>query len=260
MNLPQPETPEWQKPQMFYGKPLVFNARNHRYTWDGRPVPSVTTIIGRLNKPLLIQWAANMAVDHIETNLRSQFDNRSLPVLFAEARKAHVTKKDSAADIGSRVHEYAQMVLQGQTPPEPLDGPAQKGIEAFWRWVDSHKIEPIAVERRVMSKEGMYAGTCDFFGLIDDRLCVLDFKTSKGVYDEAWWQTSAYVMAIDEELSLAEIPARWIIHLNKETGEMSAHVRGMEDHDADRAVWRSLLSLDKALRTARKHPQPKKAA
>ena len=250
--------------QSFYGRQLVFNARNHRYYWGGEAVPSVTTIIGRLAKPLLVQWAANCAVDYIADALISDRAARTpihLPQVFEEARKAHLTKKDEAADIGTRVHKYAQMVLQGQTPPEPIDGPAQMGIEAFWRWVESHKIEPYAVERRVMSRVHHYAGTCDFYGRIDGRLAILDFKTGKGVYDEAWWQTSAYAMALYEELPELQWMDRWVIHLDKTTGEMTAHCRNEEiDHVRDMAVWRGLLEVDKAIRAARKHPQPKKRA
>lgn len=270
-----PDLPEWQRPVTFYGKPLTFNPRNHRYYWDGSPVPSVTTIINRLGKgDALIQWAANCAVDHIRDNIGADM-RVPLPMLFEQARKAHTAKKDAAADIGTRVHEYAKLALQGKSPPEPdaaLDGPAYRAIEAFWQWVEQHKIEPLAVERRVMSKEHLYAGTTDFYGRINGLLAVLDFKTGKGVYDEAWWQTSAYSMALLEEAGLwidgkagatgsSFWPVRWVVHLNKETGECSAHCRdSIEDHQADMSVWLSLLALDKSIRAARKHPQPKRAA
>ncbi len=264
--LPEPRVPEWQQPQMFYGKPLTFNPRNHRYTWDGKPVPSVTTILGRLGKgDALIQWAANCAVDHvanaiIRDGLISKGDDDAIISTLSEARKAWTIKRDDAADIGTRVHAYARGILEGKSPPEPLDGPAQKGIEAFWRWVEQHRIEPYAVERRVMSRQHMYAGTCDFYGLIDGHVSVLDFKTGNGVYDEAWWQTSAYSIALDEEMRCGA-HWRWIVHLNKTTGECGVHCRNEEtDYRHDMAVWLQLVELDKALRAARKHPQPRKAA
>jgi hypothetical protein len=262
--LPQPSGDEkdWQKPQMFYGKPLTFNPKSHRYTWDGKPVPSVTTIISRLNKPLLVQWAANCAVEHIMHGIGAREGAVPLPQLLEEARKAHLTKKKEAADIGTRVHSYAQMILQGRQPPEPLDGPTQKAVEAFWQWIEQHRIEPVAIERRVMSRDLMYAGMCDFFGLIDGVPSVLDFKTGKEVYDEAWWQTSGYELALSEEGVSRGPVNRWIVHLNKETGECVTHCRLARSDDwlQDRGVWMSLVRLDQALRAARKHSQPKKAA
>jgi hypothetical protein len=260
--LPQPSGDEkdWQKPQMFYGKPLTFNPKSHRYTWDGKPVPSVTTIISRLNKPLLVQWAANCAVEHIMHGIGAREGAVPLPQLLEEARKAHLTKKEDAADIGTAVHKYAQAALTGKPEPRDLPPGAIEACAAFWKWVEQHKIEPIAVERRVMSREHMYAGTCDFYGYIDDRLSVLDFKTGNGIYDEAWWQTSGYELALSEEGVSRGPVNRWIVHLNKETGECVTHCRlaRSDDWNQDRNVWLSLLALDKALRIARKHPQPAK--
>jgi hypothetical protein len=267
--LPKPDAPkepEWHKPQMFYGKPLTFNEKRHMYFWDGKHVPSVTTIISRLNKPLLIQWAANCAVEHIVQGIGAKEGAVPLPQLLEEARKAHLTKKEDAADIGTAVHKYAQAALTGKPEPRDLPPGAIEACAAFWKWVEQHRIEPVAVERRVMSREHMYAGTCDFYGYIDDRLSVLDFKTGNGIYDEAWWQTSGYSEALIEEHTdyqnhrvLIDIPIRWIVHLNKTTGQCEVYCReSFDDWNQDRNVWLSLLALDKALRIARKHPQPAK--
>jgi hypothetical protein len=252
---------------VFYGKPLTFNEKRHMYFWGGKHLPSVTTIISRLDKPLLIQWAANCTADYIRQRADEwpdgyRLSQGTLSNLCEEARYAHRTIKEDAGDIGTRVHRYARAILEGKSPEEPLDGPAQKAIEAFWQWVEMHRIEPIAVERRVMSESYLYAGTCDFFGHIDGVLSILDFKTGKGVYDEAWWQTSGYEVALAEELGNLPVPAaRWIVHLNKESGDCVPHSRTtIEDWQADRAVWLSLVKLDQALRAARKHPQPKRAA
>jgi len=243
---------------LFYGKPLTFNSERHMYFWGGEHVPSVTTIIGRLDKSNLIQWAADMAVAHVRANENAD----DWGAVLAEARVAHRTIKEAAGAVGTRVHKYARGILEKKHPAEPLDGPAQKAIEAFWQWVEQHKIEPIAVERRVFSERYRYAGTCDFFGRIDGILSVLDFKTGNGVYDEVWWQTSGYEMALQEELhaNRLQIPmARWVVHLNKTTGECVAHCRPtLKDWEQDRAVWLSLVEVDQALRKARKHPQPSK--
>lgn len=244
----------------FYGKPLRFNPNNHRYYWDEKPVPSVTTIINRLSKPMLIQWAADMAVEKIKQWPEGQ------PIDWEVARKAHQTIKEEAGDVGKIVHRYAQAILEGKGPPigpaaEVVPIEAVKAIAAFHDWHKQHKVEPIAVERRVFSQGYGYAGTCDFFGRIDGRMSVLDFKTGNGVYDEAWWQVSAYDLALREEMQSAEFMTRWIVHLNKTTGECVPHCRdNIDDHAADVTVWRQLVGLDAALRAARKHPQAKRKA
>jgi len=247
---------------VFYGKPLTFNPRNHRYYWDGQPVPSVTTIISRLNKPLLIQWAANCAVEHIESAYHSNLG--ALPKdVWESAKKAHEVIRDTAGDVGTMVHDYARCALGNLPLPDTSEFPEQalKALRALGQWRGENKVEPIAVERRVMSRKLMVAGTCDYYGHINGRRACLDFKTGNGVYDEAWWQTSGYDDLLAEELDLGEPLDRWIIHLNKTTGECVPHLRNArEDHEQDRAVWRNLVALDAALRVARKHPQPKKKA
>jgi hypothetical protein len=256
---------------VFYGQPLVFYPASHRYKWGGQWVPAVTTILNRISKgDALVQWAANCAVNHVVDAIETGLD-LSDPLIFEDARKAWVTVRDAAANVGTNVHDYARRILSGQSPAEPLEGPEAKAIAAFWKWVESHAIEPYAVEKRIMSAHYMYAGTCDFYGRIDGRLSVLDFKTGNGVYDEFWWQLSAYSLAIDEEKHTdenrhrtrmgREEHVRWIVHLNKTTGECEVHCRDSDsDAECDLAVWRHLVALDKALRLARKHPQPKRAA
>jgi hypothetical protein len=252
---------------VFYSKPLTFKEKAHRYYWGGEPVPSVTTIIGRLNKPLLIQWAANCAVDHIKKamvdNWPSQPQLETWEQLCDEARKAHATIRDTAGDIGKEVHEYARRHFMRMKfpalPPasEPEHPQARNALAAFRDWVGQHHIEPIGVERRVFSKQRMYAGTCDFYGCIDGRLAVLDFKTGNGVYDEAWYQMAGYEMALQEELETNERPQHWLVHLNKNTGECWAYEREPEETESAMMVWGCLVDLDKCIRQM---PKPKRKA
>lgn len=255
---------------LFYGKQLTFNPKNHRYYWDGEPLPSVTTIISRLAKPLLIQWAANCAVEHI----RAQLDLRNvvgLPpqegaaafeAICEEAKKAHAGIRDEAGDVGRTVHDIARAILAGETVfdgrPRDLAPQAVMALVAFERWRAPRKIEPFGLERRIMSRRLRYAGTADFWGLVDGTHTVLDFKTGNGVYDEAWWQTSGYEYALREELGFAGPIRRVIVHLNKSTGECEVHERDSpKDREADGNVWLSLVALDTCLRLARRHKPPR---
>jgi hypothetical protein len=265
---------------VFYGKPLVFNEKNHCYYWDGQPLPSVTTIINRLSKPLLIQWAADMAVEHVRKCFEadaSEFVVKPIQEVLEEARLAHQNIKEEAGDIGRLVHARARAMLDPKwVPNREVDSEiakhpqAVKALRALQEWKSAHKIEPIGIERRVMSAKQLYAGTVDFVGRIEGKLGVLDFKTGNGVYDEAWWQTCGYVDALVEEqvllgdsiLSCGPVGgypnvSRWIVHLSKKDGSFTVHERGEQDKP-DFDVWRALVAADKALRKARKHPQPKR--
>jgi len=266
MNLPEPETPDWAKPQMFYGKPLTYNDARHMYFWDGAHVPSVTTIIRRLDKPGLIQWAADMAVEYIAENVSAIPD---WPQLLIEARKAHSRKKDAAADIGTVLHDIAERIQEGKEAT--LDMVERLPVEdqliasncaiALKEWMAAQRFGEAQLERRVFSRVHMYAGRCDRFGVINDRLAVLDFKSGGAqVYTEAWLQLSAYEVALREELGINEPISHVVVHLNKRTGACTAHVRGPEHTEAAKEAWCRLVAFDAAMRQLPTEAQMRKVA
>lgn len=242
--------------QVFYGKPLTFSHGNHQYRWGGKHVPGVTTILGNtMPKMALIQWAADMAVEHIEGEVDKaidefgRFDGARMAIICEAARKAHAVKRDKGADIGTQVHSYARDCLRANhLLPMPETGPVRKACEAFAEWFSAAKIFPIGVERMVFSETGMFAGTCDFFGRINGHLSVLDFKTGRYIYPEAWLQLCGYQMAIEEELRIrvSEPMIRWVVHLNKETGVVKVVPRGR--NDAHMEWWLSCLLQDRKMR------------
>jgi hypothetical protein len=242
---------------VFYGKPLIFYPNSHRYKYDGQWVPAVTTILNRLAKPALIQWAADQAVEHIirecpriDENV-DQGEYRVFSDQLEAARKAHAKTRDAAGDVGTALHEYARARLAGEKVALPdADEPTQKVVAAFEEWRAGHEIIPLGLERRVYSLKHNFAGTCDFFGTIDGRLCVLDFKTGKAIYDEFWLQTAGYACALAEEHPHLRPMARWIVRLDKRSGEFEAVVKPPSAVFTD--AWVRLVELDRFMRLFKK--------
>jgi hypothetical protein len=50
---------------------LNFNPDKHLYTVDDKKIDGVTSILGVINKPALIAWAANCAADFIKATLKA---------------------------------------------------------------------------------------------------------------------------------------------------------------------------------------------
>ena len=219
---------------------LEFNEQKHAYTWEDKLVPGVTTILKRLNKPALMPWAAKQCSDYVKKNAKDGMTKQDIVMLAEEAKGAYRRFTDEAADIGSAVHAYAEGILKGESPVRPDHPAAIKGVEAFERWMDSHKINCLASEMMIFSKSMFYAGTCDFYGYIDDELVVADLKTSSAIHHDYLLQTAAYEMAISEEANVL-IPARWIIRLDKKTGQFEA--KRFEHSDAHCEAWRALRKL-----------------
>lgn len=227
-----------------YDGTLEFDEKLHAYSFNGAFVPGVTTILQCIAKPALVPWAAGMASDYWLKEIRSgRVDHAAI---HKEAKGAHRRFTEAAANYGQNVHDYAECFFKKQPLPELTSDQAKRGVEAFHKWIDAHKVEVLASERRVFSKQHYYAGTCDFVAKIDDVLGVGDIKTSSGIYPEMRLQTAAYQHALQEEKSI-EFPVRWIIRFDKKTGEFEA--KSFYDFDLDFKGFLAALELHRTLQT-----------
>lgn len=233
--------------QLVFDKVLEFDRKLHMYTWDGKPVPGVTTILQCIGKPALIPWAAGCASDHWLSEIKK--GNVDYPAIHKEAKAAHRNKAQAAADIGTNVHDYAEAFFKKETLPQLMSDQAKRGVEAFHKWIEAHNVQVRASERRIFSKEYFYAGTCDFVAEIDGVLGVGDIKTSTGIYPEMRFQTAAYQHALEEEEGI-KFPVRWIVRFDKKTGEFEA--KSFYDFALDFQAFLAALTLHKALQSIAK--------
>ena len=186
---------------------------------NGLEYPSVTAILNELNKPALTYWAANCAVSYIEQNLSEVDPNNphSLNDLFLNAKTAFKTVGKEATDIGSAVHHAIEhYVKHGKDATGDLSESVQNGFLAFLEWESLNKVEWLESEKTLYNLESCYAGTCDAIAKINGVKYLLDFKTSKSIYDEYRFQLAAYMACLDESEGVERIG---ILRLDKETGE-----------------------------------------
>lgn len=228
--------------QIVFGEELTFDEAAHAYTWAGQLVPGVTTILKCINKPALIQWSAGMASDYWLEALKAKRADHA--AIHKEAKVAHRKRTESAGASGSNVHAYAEAYFKKLPLPTLDTDDAKRGVEAFHKWLDAHKVEIVAVERRIFSKEHYYAGTCDFVAKIDGVLGVGDIKTSSGIYPEMRLQTAAYQHALQEEKKM-KFDVRWIIRFDKKTGEFEA--KSFYEFDLDFQGFQAALTLHRTL-------------
>jgi hypothetical protein len=144
---------------------------------NGEEVPSVTTVLKILNKPFLIKWANIMG-----------FKRRSVDDILEETSR-----------IGTMVHGVIRSFLMGYYYIWMGD-PRDKirviyHLDSFITWKKNYKIEPIFMEKQLITDR--VAGTCDFYGFIDGRLTIMDFKTSKRFYSSMFLQLAAYCVMLE---------------------------------------------------------------
>lgn len=142
------------------------NSLHTKYTIDGVPVPSVTTIIYDValeGADGLVGWAA------------------------WEASRGNDWKKvrDQAGRIGRMAHAMIEAKLTGGGIPLNLNEYAKREIEVaeicfqgFLEFLETNEIDPDEVETELVHPDLRYGGTVDFIGEINGRRAIMDFKTS----------------------------------------------------------------------------------
>ena len=161
----------------------------HYRTRDGELVPSVTNVIGILDKPALPRWAAKLVAEramHLKHSLANMDDNEVVDTL----KGAPWSKSKRAADRGTDIHAYLEARLN-RLEPEELSDDAVPYKQAADDWFDAVGASFEDVQTEVTLFHPSYAGTTDLIGILDGAACIVDFKTSKAIYDEAALQLSA---------------------------------------------------------------------
>lgn len=151
---------------------------------DGKRVPSVTTVIGVIAKPYLVAWGNKLGLQGINS---TEFVNE-------------------AAGAGTIAHAAIEAAFKG-VPMDPAliaefsDEERAAGRIAwanFKKWRATHEVEPIFLERQVVSETMRVGGTVDLYARVDGRRCVVDFKTSERVYESHLVQLAAYRALLEE--------------------------------------------------------------
>lgn len=143
---------------------------------DGTQVRGVTTIIGRFkDSGALLHWAFQQG----KSGAASLYE-----------------KRDEAADAGSLVHACVEADIHNQPHPDIPEAMRERVTSAHsaWReWFDGSKMEIVATEVPLVSEQFRYGGTIDAIARDGKgRLCLLDWKSSAGIYTDYALQLAAY--------------------------------------------------------------------
>jgi hypothetical protein len=221
---------------------LDYDSAKHSYTIAGKKIPAVTRVIDACFPKYLTDWAVKEGADFFKQSLEpyklaptEEYGTYMLPAKVIEhihkgIQTANRTISWDAAQVGNSVHEWIagaiKLKLNGDDPglAGSLDGVEQKNcIHAFKKWAFGCDIEWLKAEEKVyynatLDSNYSFAGTVDAVAMVDGKLCVIDFKTSKKIYKSYYLQVAAYAAAI-EMMDGRGLPMGIILRLDKETGE-----------------------------------------
>ncbi|MFI1607810.1 hypothetical protein ACH4YN_37850 [Streptomyces griseofuscus] len=222
----------------------------------GPDLISVTNITGSsVHKPALVPWGAGLVADAVIAD----------PIAVARRARTEPTalrrelvalpnaRRESAADLGTRVHRRAHAIVIGSpAPADPEVEPYARQLARFFRlWRVDFDRDVEAVETTVMHRRYGYAGTGDLWLWLPTgpggrrELWLIDYKTSTKkpvttVYAEQPYQLAAYrwapVALLPDD---TEVPAP----RPRRTAVLNLRPRGFRliELPSDRAVFRAFL-------------------
>lgn len=167
--------------------------------------PSVTNIMGMVNKPGLEAWKLKQAVlSAISLDRSEEYESKEdfAQRVFLDS----LTETRRAANFGTSVHKMVEGYLTGEIPDE-LDAFERVFLEGFMPWFQQNKVEPWALEKSFATED--YGGRLDFMGSINGVFVIADWKTQATKPDEpiVFWpewpvQLKAYKKGVDADDAL----------------------------------------------------------
>lgn len=195
------------------------SGRGYKNPFTGEVIPGVTTVLGRLSKDGLIDWHVQQTAIHAIVNvdeLLARSEEAGLRYLQYYSRRLKPSDLDDEectvftaangvlsdlAELGDYMHDYVEDELNGNFPKEPWREDQAEMILAWEEFQQNHEIKVVQTEATVFGAD--WAGTFDAVLWIDEKLYLIDVKTSRAVHDSHLFQLAA----LGSGLSMAiEVP------------------------------------------------------
>lgn len=143
---------------------------------NGNKLPGVTTILGVIAKPQLIDWAWKLGKEGVD----------------------YKKVRDDAASVGTICHFMCECYLKEQeadlsTFPKDQVELAKNGFNKFADYWKTAGLKIVETEKQLAHPTLGFGGSLDCICEDKDgKMVILDLKTSKAIYSEYWAQVSAY--------------------------------------------------------------------
>jgi hypothetical protein len=215
-------------------------------------LPSVTTILGTLNKGALTAWKVKEAIA-VAFRSRPQ-DQEPLEAYQKRIVEESMAQVGEASDLGTRIHDALEKASMGDLDIDPS---LLVYVTPVLEWMDKAKIQVVEVERTLVNTKHGYAGKVDVIakGPRGKRI-ICDYKSRKTQpgraitpFDGQAMQIAAYAATAFPENSLARIGGINVYVSTTEPGRVEAYTHPclVGPFDAFKhvcAVWRHINNYD----------------
>ncbi|MBA2951639.1 hypothetical protein [Streptomyces himalayensis] len=239
------------------------NGRYYRDPAGGPDLVSVTNVLDTsVNKRALMPWAVKVTVEWILNN-RIEVARRAITdraELTKQIKQIHRDARDTAADLGDRIHKAAEQRLLGApVAVDPQVAPYLAQLDlwlSYWGVNIEKHIE--ATEITCLHRRLGYAGTADLMIWLPTgknsalELWLIDFKTSatrsaKSVYPENTQQLAglryceSVLLPDDSEQPMPKIQRTGILNLRARSHALVEMPAGRDAHRAFRGALANAL-------------------
>lgn len=194
---------------------------------SGTRVPSVTTICKLIDKPEgLIHWAWKCGTEG----------------------KDYRNVRDEAATAGHVAHGMVEAAIKGSSfvldpaLDEQIVANAKRSFASFQSWMESTRFQLERTEVSLVSERHQFGGRLDCIALVmsegKPERCIVDWKTSSGVYASYVVQVSAYRGAWNESNRNQPIIGCHLLRMKKDDAGFVHHYFPPETLDK---AWRAFL-------------------
>jgi hypothetical protein len=182
---------------------------------NGQKVPGTTTVVGRFkDSGGLLYWACEQGKAIERGEISSLYD-----------------KRDEAADAGTLAHQMVEAhINKGAIPAHELiaatvDKQAWQGYQNYLQWEKNNNITIVEQEIELVSEAYQFGGSPDAIGIdSENRVCLLDWKTSNGVYVDYLIQLAAYNQLWNESNPSQPITGGFhLLRFSKEHADFAHH-------------------------------------
>ena len=248
---------------------LLFDKTLHAYRVQGKPVPSATKVLGIINKPALIPWALKMGAGWLEKNVFMDEEESSsglftytsrmgLEQMVKGIKSAYRGTSGNALEIGNDTHQWIEKALiqfmaedgkfgDENLPEKPEGFETNNSISAFENWVADNEVHFLQSEEKVYSRTDHYAGTLDCAAMVNGSMCIIDWKTSKGIYPEYHLQNAAYAKAW-EDIHGTSVEQTLVLRLDKLTGRYQEGYQSTVEWNRNYETFTNALALFNGLK------------
>jgi len=207
-----------------------FDDKAHRHRVNGHDIPGVTTLLKTISPvsfdedgqvqsktDMLMAWAVKLCVQEMASRSQEYIDatEKERENIIKEVKRAHREARDGAGNYGSAVHDILdRMIKREPVDAEALMRDAEKARAVEYAMSVVRQFTVVRNECHVWSTLYQYGGIFDL--LLRDgegKLWLADFKTSKSVHPEMFYQMGGYHVAMDELGMKEHIVGYMVIHI-----------------------------------------------